>query len=78
MIFTKEVPKDNGMYWYCDTWNNISICELIDMDDQPLRHIKGGKRVIFMGWEIPEPLNNCTDMLWGDKLEIPLKELKDA
>ena len=78
MLFTKEVPKDTGLYWYCDKWNHVSVCELVDEKEQPLRHIQGGRKVIFMGWEIPEPLNNCSDMLWGDKIEIPSKELKDA
>ena len=76
MLFTKEVPKDTGLYWYCDKYH-ISVCELVDVKEQPLRHIQGGRKVIFMGWEISEPLNNCSDMLWGEKIKIPLKELKD-
>ncbi len=76
MIFTKEVPKETGFYWYCDRWDTISICELVDVDDQPLRHIKGGRKVMFIGWEIPEPLTNCSDLLWGEKVEVPTTELK--
>jgi hypothetical protein len=75
MIFTKEVPKEPGLYWYSDTYG-ISVCELVL--NQKYYNGTFGPMVTFLGWDITEPITKCPDMLWGDKLQIPTKELKDV
>jgi hypothetical protein len=74
MKFTKEVPKESGLYWYSDT-GGISVCELTLNG----KYYNGtvAPMVTFLGWDITEPLSKC-DIVFGDKLEVPVKELEDA